>query len=175
MVTPKERPFILEGYIDLAYWKGPQLIVRDHKTTGKPGNFRKKGETEYDMQQATYIGGLRQIVDEEGKQLFPVFRGEVTELVTFNYKDFTAVPIDKVMRRTPTFRADRAIAAAMDWYGNVVDQMIEEEVFLRSLENGCKYCWYKEPCILSSQGVDDGPILSVAFRKKSDERRPTAT
>jgi len=157
--TPKGRDFILEGYVDLLYSIGGQIRVRDHKTTGKPNNFRKQGVTEYDQQQPTYIGGLRTVG-------IPVFRGEVNELITYPYKNYMQEPIDKLMRVTPTYRTDLQIQAAMDWYGQVVDQMIEEQVFLRSLDPGCRYCNFREPCLMSQQGIDDGPILDLAFKKK---------
>lgn len=162
MITPKGRAFLLEGYADLLYSLNEQFRVRDHKTTGKPGNFRRQGETDYDMQQSTYIGGLRAIG-------YPVFRGEVTELVTYNYAKYIEEPLDKLMRVTPTYRTDRAIEAAMHWYGRVVDEMIDEKEFLPSREAGCRYCWYKDPCTLLQEGVDDATILSVGFRKKSNE------
>jgi PD-(D/E)XK nuclease superfamily len=160
LTTPKGRDFLLEGYVDLLYSHNGQIRVRDHKTTGKAGNFRKKGDTDYDMQQATYIGGLRTVG-------IPVFRGEVTELITFNYSKYSAEPLDKLMRRTPTYRTDRAIEAAMRWYGRVVDQMIDENEFLPSRESGCRYCWYRDPCTLLQEGVDDAPVLSVGFRNKT--------
>lgn len=162
MVTPKGREFILEGYCDLLYWLAGQLRVRDHKTTGKANGFRKKGDTDYDMQQPTYIGGLRLIG-------YPVFRGEVNEIITFNYAKYSQEPLDKLMKVTPTFRSDHSIEVAMQWYGKVVDQMIEEEEFLASREMGCKYCWYKDPCTLRQEGKDDAPVLRVAFREKSNE------
>lgn len=162
MITPKGRAFILEGYVDLLYRLNEQLRVRDHKTTGKPGNFRRQGETDYDMQQPTYIGGLR-IVG------LPVFRGEVNELITYNYAKYAAEPLDKLMKLTPTFHSDRAIEAAMHWYGRVVDEMIDEEEYLPSRESGCKYCWYKDPCTLLQEGKDDAHLLSIGFRDKSNE------
>lgn len=160
LITPKGRAFILEGYADLLYSLNGQIRVRDHKTTGKPGGFRKQGETDYDMQQATYIGGLRVIG-------YPVFRGEVSELITYNYAKYIDEPLEKLMKVTPTFRTNRAIEAAMHWYGRVVDQMIDEHEFLPSREAGCKYCWFKDPCNLLQEGVDDAPILGVGFRKKT--------
>jgi len=162
MITPKGRAFILEGYVDLLYRLKGQLRVRDHKTTGKPGGFRKQGETDYDMQQPTYIGGLR-IAG------LPVFRGEVNEVITYNYKDYASKPLNDLMRITPTFHSDSAIEAAMHWYGRVVDQMIDEEEYLPSLESGCKFCWYKDPCTLLQEGRDDATVLSVGFREKSNE------
>lgn len=162
LTTPKGRPFLLEGYVDLLYSRNEQLRVRDHKTTGKPGNFRKKEDVEYDMQQATYIGGLRAVG-------FPVFRGEVNELITYNYTDYASQPLEKLMKVTPTYRTDRAIEAAMLWYGKVVDAMIDEGEFLASRESSCKFCWYKDPCTLLQEGEDDSTVLAVGFRRKDRE------
>lgn len=163
LTTPKGRDFLLEGYVDLLYKdRNGQLIVRDHKTTGKGGKdaFWKKEEVAADPQQSTYISGLR-VLD------FPVFSGEVNQIVTFNYKDYLAKPIDTLFCCVRAFRTDEQIESAKRWYGRIVDAMLDETDHLESIEKGrCSYCFYRDPCSKQQQGKDDEQILQLGFRRK---------
>lgn len=159
LMTPKGRPFILEGYADLIYKRGDYIFERDHKTTGKPGNFRTKEMEIYDPQQTTYIAGLR-------AHGIDVTRGEVSTLITYDYAKYQTEPLSKVMKLEPTFRGGPELDACLTWYGTVVDQMYDEVEYLRSLEMGCRFCWYKNPCLYSLRGTDEEPIIELAFKHK---------
>ena len=159
LTTPKSREFLLEGYVDLFYMKKDQYKIRDHKTTGAANGFWKKGQIESDVQQPTYIGGLRKLG-------YPIFGGEISELCTFNYKNYLIEPIDKLFRCSPMFQSEAWIGACLRWYGRVVDEMIDETDFIESLGRDCSYCYYYGPCTLQFQGKDDGKLLQIGFKRK---------
>jgi hypothetical protein len=161
LTTPKGRTFLLEGYVDLLYYdREGKIRVRDHKTTGKANGFWSKKHIEKDPQQSTYIAGLRALGTD-------VFMGEVNEIVTFNYKNYMAEPIDKLFRTTPAFRTNELLDGNVRWYGRVVDAMIDEDQFLESIEKGrCSYCFYEGPCSLQQQGKSDEQLLQIGFKRK---------
>jgi len=161
MVTPKGHSFDLEMIIDLILRnRGGQIKVRDHKTTGVPNGFWTKNQIRTDIQQPTYIGGLR-VLDHD------IFGGEVSELCTYNYKNYLSEPLDKLFRWNTAYHSPEWIDACMAWYGQVVDEMIEDETFLRAIsKDRCAKCAYESPCMLSLQGQDDEQILQLGFKRK---------
>ena len=166
LITPKGRHFLLEGFVDLLYKKKGQVIVRDHKSTGA-GKFWHKDDLFYDTQQTTYIAALRQLG-------FDVFRGEINEINTYDYKDWAGVPLEKLFQCPYSHRTQEDLNAILLWFGKTVDRMLDEQDFQRAMSKECRRCPYRHPCQLQLKGRDDSTILSLEFKKKDEGRERLA-
>ena len=157
--TPKDRTVTIEGYVDLFYKnKFGLLIVRDHKSTDS-GRFWNSLQVNYDMQQTVYIAGLRSLG-------YDVWRGEVNFLNTHDYKDFNAVPIEKMFKTVGASRTQDELDASLLWLGKMVDRQLDLTDPQMSRDKSCGYCPYANPCLHKFKGKDDAVILQLGFRRK---------
>lgn len=159
MVTPKGRPYKLQGYFDLLIeWEGALWIV-DHKTVGQ-GKFWSMNELLMDSQMTTYLLALR----EQGQ---PVFGCVINQLNTYDYKDFAATPVEKLFRREKIYRTEKQIQNMALNYGKIVDEMYDHEGdYRKSYRKDCPRCPYFELCLMDTKGMDISAALAVSYKPK---------
>lgn len=162
MITPKKRPFRLQGYFDmLIEWDGKLWIV-DHKTTGT-GRFWTEKQLMKDAQMTTYMLGLR-------NQGYNVFGCAVNQLNTYDYANPEKEPVEKMFCRERTYRTDKQIRSMATNIGKMVDEIYDTSGDLDDLRKSnrrdCEKCPYFRPCLYHDKGMDMNAELSISFKKR---------
>jgi PD-(D/E)XK nuclease superfamily len=171
-LTPKGRKVILYGIADLLIEQDRQRWVLDHKTSGQAG-FWSENEILMDTQLPTYIAGLHLL----GKDYFG---GYLNMMNTYPYKDFWAQPIEKIFKRSKTYRTKHEQAFALSQYGYAVDSMLDKvengEQFIRKMSKDCARCPYMDLCLLDMKGIDSSMQRTELFvQRKPRTTKPTVT
>lgn len=166
LVTPKGRPYRIQGYFDMLIEMDGKLWIVDHKTTGS-GTFWSVKKLLKDSQMTTYILGLR----EQG---YNVFGCVVNQLNTYDYAKFEQEPMEKLFRRERVYRTDAQIKNLAKTISKVVDEMYDKQEsgeYRKSNRYDCDKCPYFTPCLYDDKGMSMAPELAASFRKR--DPRPT--
>lgn len=168
MITPKGRPYKIQGYFDMLIEMDGKLWIVDHKTTST-GKFWSVKKLLKDPQMTTYILGLR----EQG---YDVFGCVINQLNTYDYAKFENEPAEKLFRRERVYRTDAQIRNLARTIGEIVDEMYdaqESDSYRKSNRFDCDKCPYFTPCLYHDKGMDMAPELATSFRRR--DPRPILT
>lgn len=168
-VTPSGRPFRILGFIDRKQLEGRKIYLLDRKTNGQGRHF-SENELLMDPQLLLYAACYRELGE-------PIAGVLIDSVSTYNYSDYSAQPIHKIMKRLHSYRSDHEQSFILNYVGNVVDDIlehVERNVFTRSLSRACARCAYMEPCLYSMKGIDPEYLLAANFKQKTEraERDP---
>jgi hypothetical protein len=167
--TPKGRPFILEGRIDiLAKEKSTNRVwVWDHKFIGKKP-WWSETQLLMDSQMPTYVAALQ----ETG---LPIFGALVNQCNKYSYAKPTDMVEENLYKRSPVYHNNDELLSRLREFGLMVDEILECRelgIFRRSLKRDCSECFWQDPCLMSLK-IPDAPVsdfLQVNFTKKTPKR-----
>lgn len=164
MKTPKGKSYTLNVGIDVvARQKSTgRLWIWDTKSFSGKSGFWSDTKIMMDPQFPTYLVALHKI----GAMVVGAMLNEIN---TYDYKDVSKEPIDKLFKRTPIYHSSQELEGHEQEFGRMVDRMletVESGDFVRSRRSECEYCQFNEPCILNLKGTPLGDIMPANFRQK---------
>jgi len=161
MQSPGGIEYKLQGYFDLLIELDGRMYLFDHKTVGQ-SRFWTNAEAEMDPQMTLYQLGLN-------TQGYNIHATMINQLNTYDYKEFNAVPVEKLYKRLDTYRTPAQIENMSLEVGKVIDEIVkslETDSYRKSLRKDCKSCPYREPCLLELKGIDVTNYMAATFRTK---------
>jgi hypothetical protein len=156
--TKKGRNFILQGYIDLLTKRDNRLWAWDHKTM--ESTFWTPTQVMMEPQTPLYEAALRM----QGDNVHGCFINMVN---SYDYKDMSKVPKERLFSREPAYRTDIQLNNVVREMKMIVDDIIENSgTPRRSLRLDCKNCSFQKPCLMRLKGIDDEPLLREEYSQK---------
>lgn len=162
LVTPRGRHYVLEGYIDrMSLDDRGYLWIEDYKWTER---FWTPLQLLMDPQLPLYAAALRAL----GR---PVHGCMVTQVNTYPYKGDrrSKKKIEELITREKFHVPEQQTDALLVEYGRIVDEMIDTEIYRRSLRRDCSKCEMQEPCLMGLKGIEP-----IGFMAMSQGYRPKA-
>lgn len=159
LITPKGRPFILVGELDLIVEDFRQrLILYEHKSVSG-GRFWSKRKAQSEIQTAIYQILLRQF----GYEIWKVY---INQLNRHNYKDYWNTGIEKLFQRTDTYRTELELENILAYFYDQVENLLENiDNQRRSLREDCEFCTFYDPCHYQLKGYSVADSLAVGFEQ----------
>jgi hypothetical protein len=163
LVTPRGRPFILEGYIDRMYMDTGRFWVLDRKSSSTGRHYNME-QIWLDNQLSTYAAVLKFALG------YDVFGVAIDSINTYPYKEYAKEPVDKLFKRIVAPRSDRELRFSLHTYGRAVDGMIDYmesgEEPMRRLTRDCTFCQFHDLCLFTMKGLPIDGIIQSRFVKK---------
>lgn len=162
--TPKGRLYIIQGYIDKVYADENQNIwVCDTKTFSKTSI--SEIEAMMDIQLPMYASAL----NSAGLNVFGL---EFNSANSYNYKDKSSVPMEKLFVRLRTHRTPQEMDNVLQEVGKAVDEITDRDVLhpRRSMRRDCNRCQFVDPCLYGLKGIPINDVLEGEFVKKEKYR-----
>jgi ATP-dependent helicase/DNAse subunit B len=169
LLSPKNRPFTVQGYVDLVFKRGNNIFIVDHKTISS--TFKSEMQIELDSQLTTYAA------------LLPYSTGPwknvavdgviINQLNRYEYKKEEPV-INKLVKRTLSYRSIQQKQNCLISIGHVADAMFDKlesntPIYRKVLNNDCIKCEFAEACLYEMKGVSPEPFLAQSHKKKITE------
>jgi hypothetical protein len=163
LLTPRGRPFILEGYIDRMYTDTGRFWVLDRKSSGTGRHYNQESIW-LDNQLTTYAAVLKFCLG------FDIFGVAIDSISTYPYKNYQTEPVDKLFKRIVAPRSDREMQFALHTYGRAVDGMIDYvesgDEPMRRLTRDCSFCQYHDLCLFTMKGLPIEGMIESRFTRK---------
>lgn len=161
----KGRPFILEGYIDLAFehLKTSKVYLLDHKS------YKAKKITPIELEMDPQMSIYNVLARENGYPVFKIFHNLLN---TYDYKKFESEPFNKLFDRVPSYRTETELDNFLLELRIIVDRVLDHEgPYRRNLRRDCARCWYQKPCLVGLKGHDMEGFLQSSFKQKEKSDR----